>query len=84
MEKFNRAVRRHHRDRLKAKRKSYWGGILSDEAEARLLGFVARTPAVCSCWMCGHERRIYGRTIQERRLFQDLDYAPDEPTDGTE
>ena len=25
-------------------------------------------PKLCSCWMCGNQRRIYGPTIQERRL----------------
>ena len=85
MEKFNRAVRRHHIARLKAKRKSYWGFALGYGTESpvrmspRQLGCVVQNPACCSCAMCGNPRR-FGKganswsnlTMQERGFFQRL------------
>ena len=68
-----RALRRHHRERLKRKRASYWWG----ENDSRKLGILASTPCVCSCWMCGSARKYYkmtgeGRlTIQERKFYQE-------------
>lgn len=55
--------RRHHRERLKKSRATYWGGV----SACRTPGRVIDTPAVCSCWMCGNPRKYSGeRTIQER------------------
>lgn len=70
MEKFNRAVRRHHTARLKAKRKTYWGNgkgtKYSPYMTARQLGIVVHTPQICSCGLgCGNARRCYGRTRKE-------------------
>lgn len=71
-----RAVRRHHYERLKEKRKGHWGDF---DKSPRLLGILARTSAICSCWMCRNERRITGeRTMQERKhlqvdIFEDLE-----------
>lgn len=67
-----RAVRRHHRDRLIAKRKKviWW-------AEHTPHGMLANTPCRCSCWMCGNPRKYYKaqwigrRTIQERKHYQE-------------
>lgn len=71
MEKFNRAVRRHHAARLKHNRRFYWGygrnGTRRDYAEdgAPLrplemsehdLGRVVQTPQTCSCLGCGNQR----------------------------
>ncbi len=57
------AENRHHRDRVRAKRQKH-----------HFKGKVAtRTPAVCSCWMCGNPRKWFGiPTIQERRMFQEF------------
>lgn len=80
MEKFNRAVRRHHVQRLKANRQSYWGypqyaaqGGARKAMSVKALGSVVDTPTPCSCAMCGNPRR-FGKggamgvrlTIQER------------------
>lgn len=81
MEKFNRAVRRHHRARLKAKRKSYWGGNAASTPTAQ--GAVTRTPQVCSCVGCGNPRWIWGRSISELRMYQDLGDETDEPTNAS-
>lgn len=60
-----RALRRHHTERLKRKRAGYFFGKAGVK--------VFHTPALCSCPMCGNPRKWFGeRTIQERRLFQDL------------
>jgi len=81
MEKFNRAVRRHHVDRLKHKRKHYWGYSRNGfdatntpvEMDARQLGKVVQYPQICSCGGCGNVRRHLwmndstGYTLQEQR-----------------
>ena len=62
-----RAVRRHHRARLKAKRASYYGGHA--RGYARLLNIYANTIPTCSCWMCGNPRRHFGeKTLAEKRF----------------
>lgn len=71
MEKFNRAVRRHHAARLKKARKFYWGYGKSQGREAgqtmpaRQLGRVVQYPQACSCPMCGNQRAIEGLTRKE-------------------
>ena len=73
---MKRALRRHHRERLKNKRKHHWGRNLTDEERAGAVD----TPTPCSCYMCGNPRRYFNElTIQERRQFQkdkyeELDY----------
>lgn len=68
---MSRAVRRHHRDRLKAARKNYWRGDAS--YSPRSLGQVLATPHPCSCSCCGNPRRLDDKpTIQERRLPTDV------------
>lgn len=88
MEKFNRAVRRHHVARLKVKRKSYWGYGRTYGAEAPVgmspqqLGCVVQNPANCSCAMCGNPRHFgnggtswSSLTMQEKSFFQRLLHA---------
>jgi hypothetical protein len=66
MEVKPRSLRRHHYQRLKDKRKNYFGGSLSDLQAAML----ASTATPCSCFMCGNPRRYLNeRSIQERRLI---------------
>jgi hypothetical protein len=72
-----RAVRRHHLDRLRTKRKTYGGYTttcaLKDQMSPRALGMLCATPKVCSCWMCGNPRKTQSeRTIQEISLMQPL------------
>jgi hypothetical protein len=67
-----RSIRRHHRARLKEKRKRYWGYPRrwkghEEEMSDHHLGMVVTTPHPCSCWMCCNERRIEGSPISERR-----------------
>lgn len=67
MKNMLRALRRHHAERLKKARRFYHGRDLS--YEPRTLGFVLHTPQVCSCWMCGNQRKHAGRTRAELRHF---------------
>jgi hypothetical protein len=76
MEKFNRAERRAQRERLKNKRKSYWGHgdprWIDGEMNPKELGIAVNTTQRCSrpaC--CGNPRRgkwkglCFGRTLAE-------------------
>lgn len=59
-----RDFRRHHTARLKNARKHYKGGWAGDSS--RNLGLVFTSPATCSCWMCGNERKHFKKpTVQE-------------------
>lgn len=62
-----RALRRHHRVRLKRTRRHYWGRDLSQEPV--YLARCVDTPCPCSCWMCRNARQLEGETIQERRAL---------------
>lgn len=64
-------IRRHHRQRLKAKRSYHWGRDISKTHE---ISKVVDTPTPCSCYMCGNERKHFKlRTVQERRAMQAVD-----------
>ena len=73
MEKFNRAVRRHHIKRLKSKRKLYWGyhrDSWGSEPKPLMapqqLGKVVQYPQPCSCWGCGNQRKCEGLARDEQ------------------
>lgn len=73
---FARALRRHHVQRLKANRKTYYGygrsGDRNAEMPARFLGMTVHTAKVCSCPMCGNARKFFGNeTIQELKAKQE-------------
>jgi len=65
---MSRALRRHHRERLKKNRRFHWGRDLKDEKKA--LSIAVDTPKPCSCLMCGNARRHSGNTMQERRIAE--------------
>jgi hypothetical protein len=82
MERFNRAVRRHHVARLKHKRRNYWGWDrrqstpfdqvpqAPEPMPVALLGKIVATPQMCSCLGCGNQRHNtagWTPTVQERR-----------------
>jgi hypothetical protein len=62
---MSRAEKFHHRQRLIARRRHYFGRDLTDEP--RHLGRVVNTPTPCSCIFCGNARLSAGMTMQERR-----------------
>jgi len=67
MKSSTRALRRHHIARLRDLRRRHFGGKLA--SDARRLGMAVTTAKPCSCWACGNQRRYFGPTQQEARLF---------------
>jgi hypothetical protein len=72
---MKRAERRHHRQRLKAKRRGHQGGIAIELDLPGKISFWVNTPTPCSCYMCRNERtgkgnRASGLTMQELRVSQ--------------
>ena len=64
---MNRALRRHHRERLKKKRRFYFGRDLSKDPFA--LSKAVDTPHPCSGCCCGNPRKHFDSlTIQERKV----------------
>ncbi|URF91793.1 hypothetical protein [Escherichia phage EC148] len=71
---MDRALRRHHRQRVKNNRKKYWTVFPHEESPKRL-GIIITTPCICSCWMCGNPRKYYknskaGMKISEIRKME--------------
>lgn len=74
MKNTKRAWRRHHRQRMiaRALRSCKLSGFEFETWEEKW-DWAKREHnhlQMCSCWMCGHRRRTYGPTIQERRQNQ--------------
>ena len=76
---MKRAIRRHHRERLKHKRRYHWCRDLINEPE--ILARAINTPTPCSCWMCCNTRsnpwlpEKEKLTRQERRfILKEKDY----------
>ena len=66
---MKRAERRHHNERLKAKRSKY--RTMLDDATPKRVGMAVHTATRCSCYMCGNPRRHFNqKTIQELRHEQ--------------
>ncbi len=61
-----RTFRRHHIERIRRKRKRYWGGLVHADDQRRQ-GICERTPKPCNCWMCNKPRKVFGVTLQEMR-----------------
>lgn len=68
--KFNRAVRRHHVERLKQSRKYFWGR--QRLTDPRRLGILVHTPKLCSCYGCGNQRKYKGLSISELRDLEQM------------
>ncbi|RYC43696.1 hypothetical protein CTN06_06450 [Pectobacterium zantedeschiae] len=64
MQKRNRSWRKHHESRLKKKRIHYHN---AGDGSAVAIGYCYQTPCLCSCWMCGNQRKHHGMNMQERR-----------------
>lgn len=74
---MSRAINRHHYQRTKNNRKFNYGRTPRDFHEMslrdprlpqRCIGKAARTPAMCSCAMCGNPRKYFGHvTMAELR-----------------
>lgn len=65
---MNRATRRHHYERMKAKAIRRERMRHMPRLDPRRIGLLANTPHPCSCYACGNPRRHFGEvTIQEKR-----------------
>ncbi len=63
----NRAYRRWQAQKKKNKVRNYFVCEYGKD-DPSTVGFMARTPAPCSCMMCGNPRKYWRElTIQERR-----------------
>jgi len=65
MKSTQRALRRHHVQRLKRVRQFYWGSTAHHSAK-RIHQCVI-TACVCSCHYCGNQRRHFGKSHCEKR-----------------
>lgn len=63
---MSRAIRRHHINRLKAKRKLYWHYNKKTDKE---LGILSQTPKNCDCWMCKKPKK-HTLSFAEEKMFQ--------------
>lgn len=67
---LSRALRRHHKNRLKNSRRNYWSVTIDliDLKSEKYISQVTRTPKPCSCYMCGNARKFFNeRTLQEKK-----------------
>lgn len=72
MKSSKKAIRRHHYNRLKKKRRWYWGRELRDNE----IGFVVNTPHPCSRICCGNPRRHCGTiSLQEKMQLEKERYG---------
>jgi hypothetical protein len=62
---MSRAMKFHHRERLMANRRFWWGRDLRDTPEH--LSKAVNTKMPCSCPMCGNQRYAKGKPLHERR-----------------
>ena len=68
MKNTRRAIRRHHRQRMIARAmKSFRGANFPQESRRKWAVRSYDNLQRCSCWMCGHRRKWYGKTVQELR-----------------
>lgn len=84
---MDRALRRHHRQRVKNNRKKYWTVFPHEESPKRL-GIITTTPCICSCWMCGNPRKHYKnskagmKTSEIRKMEAMIADIPNDEFDG--
>lgn len=68
MKDLKAALRRHHNKRLKKKRGNY-GGLPYSYTD-QWAGRRFQTPCVCSCCMCGNQRKHHGLKFQELKALE--------------
>ncbi len=66
---ITRAIRRHHRQRIKNKVKDYYTGWAG--STSRTLGIVSTTRVLCSDMCCGNPRRVKKWTCHKTLYDQD-------------
>lgn len=68
------AIRRHHTERLKAKRRNYHASPSWSNTEKQVARYV-NTPCPCSCHMCRNPRRSGWTSGKERGTMQERRFA---------
>lgn len=71
MSKRGKAFRRHHEKRIKLRAIRILKLQGLNNPSLRIIGIIATTSCVCSCWCCGNARTNFGLTRKE--LLVDLD-----------
>lgn len=66
---MSRALRRHHRQRLKKVRRFHWSHDRHDPMSAKVLSQVVDTPKRCALECCQNPRWAFGETTQQERRF---------------
>ena len=78
MKDMKRALRRHNIERLKNKRKNYWGWPSHDGFDPRnpivempqeFQSFIVNTPKPCSCYACGNPRKYCKEKTFQEMIF---------------
>ena len=69
MQKFDRSIRRHHRDRLSYNRKNYHRMDFEKPNTAEVVARYIDTPTPCSCMLCGNPRRRWGQKTHKENAF---------------
>ena len=76
---MSRAIRRHHKSRMKAKARAIvkiWNASSGVKLPIDKLEAHADHLKACSCYMCGNPRRHFGSsTIQELKWNPDIKYT---------
>ena len=66
MKDIKRSLRRHHVERLKKTRSTYYNGYAKNNPAE--LGAIVQTATLCSCPLCGNPRKHFGIvSIQEQK-----------------
>ncbi len=68
---INRAIRRHHRQRIKNKVKDYYAG--AHKNNPRYLGIAINTQQPCSCYGCGNPRKHF-KDVTKQEKIRTLDF----------
>ncbi|BCG50282.1 hypothetical protein [Ralstonia phage RP13] len=73
---MSRALRRHHMARIKKQVLQHnWFKWLDKKDYPHVQGKLAHTRCLCSCAMCGNERKYHGEiTMQEKRHLDKMKY----------
>lgn len=63
---MDRALRRHHQERIKNKVKNYnnYYGLM-DANSPRKVGIYSKTRRICSCMLCSGHKKLYGNGWQK-------------------
>jgi len=59
------------RERLRTKRRYYWGQDLFFEKNS-CTKMIIDTPTPCSCWMCGNPRKYFGEKTLQEKSFDEI------------